>query len=154
MNYTQQIFELLGVKPDEEFALKKAPHCFFQITKSLELWSCGAEKDVWFRDTHNTQFIDILTGKFTIIKISKPTKEEQLAIDYARACGCKWMAKDESKKVFAFKNKPIKVDPQSNDDIFGVGMWFDEDNRSDGLPIGIPISFLSWEDEEPYHIRD
>lgn len=64
------------------------------------------------------------------------------------------MAKDESKKVFAFKNKPIKVDPQSNDDIFGVGMWFDEDNRSDGLPIGIPISFLSWEDEEPYHIRD
>lgn len=29
MNYTQQIFELLGVKPDEEFALKKAPHCFF-----------------------------------------------------------------------------------------------------------------------------
>lgn len=141
-DYTKQIFDMLGVEPDEEFALKEAPHCFFKITKSLKLWSCGAEKDVWFRDTHNTQFIDILTGKFTIIKIPKPTAEEQLVIDYARACGYKWLAKNKNKTVYMYSLKPTK----------GKYYWRPDINDFRHQPTYIPISFLSWENEEPFYI--
>lgn len=159
-DYTKQIFDMLGVEPEEEFRLKfDGGDEFIQtkgkykLDKSLGTLWFNENIGEWRRDL-DAIFLDILNGTAQIVKIPHPTAEEQLAIDYARACGCKWMAKDKNKKVFAFKNKPIKADPQINDNIKSVGIWVNEVDGAGWIPIGIPISFLSWEDKEPFYIGD
>lgn len=156
-NYANQIFDMLGVEPGEEFKIKGKNNVLpylYKLTEKLETYSYDADDDRWRRLYTGEILKDVLNGTYKVVKIPRPTAEEQLAIDYARACGWKWMAKDKSKKVFAFKNKPIKADPQTDYNISGGGIWIDEDDGGGWMPIGIPISFLSWEDEEPYYIGD
>ena len=87
--------------------------------------------------------LEILTGRCDIIKIPQPTAEEKLAIDYARACGFKWLAKDKNKTLAAYKEKPQK----------GTNEWLNTTNDCyDWIEIYLPISFISWEDEEPFYI--
>ena len=83
---------------------------------------------------------DILLGNVEIVKIPKMTKEERIAIDYARICGYKWLAKDKQGGVYAYFDKPSKKST----------VW--ETTNSAMLVVGVPISFLSWEDDEPYYI--
>ena len=88
---------------------------------------------------------DILNGTYTIIKtFDKPTSQEQLAIDYAKACGYKWIAKDGDGIVFAYGDKPNRVDD--------LELW--DYQWEDYMQIKIPISFISWDDKEPYYIGD
>ena len=156
-DYTKQIFDMLGVEPEEEFKITThnpnyRNRYIFKFDKDLNLFT-RTTNTKW--DTALLCFLlEILTGKCDIVKIPRPTAEEQLAIDYARACGYKWVAKDENKKVFAFKNKPIKAEPQSKYNISRVGIWHDKGDEVGCMRIEIPISFLHWEDEEPYYIGD
>ena len=90
----------------------------------------------------NITILDILKNKLKIQKINKPTKKEQLAIDYARALGCKWIAKDKGDLFYAFIEKPHKT----------TTVW--EVGNGEYYVIYIPISFIHWDDEEPYYIGD
>ena len=85
--------------------------------------------------------LEILTGRCDIVKIPHPTAEEQLAIDYARACGRKWIATDKYGTA-AFEKKPVK----------GKYVWLHSEHGK-CFEIHLPISFLSWEDE-PFYIGD
>lgn len=150
MNYSEEIFKMLGIKPNEWFKLKDYLDDKFQIDENLIVYS---------RAIHTSQehilpdlLHSILIGSNIIIKIPKPTPNEQLAIDYAKACGCRWLAKDKNNEINAFVEKPLK----SN--VFG-GWDFSDDNINtkfdyDCVEINIPISFISWDDEEPYYIGD
>lgn len=145
MNYTKQIFEMLGVEPKEEFKLKsrtgKISDTSFKIEEDLDV--IYFDFGDWYK-CEESVLQEILTGEREIIKIPHPTKEEQLAIDYARACGFKWIAKDKNKTVTAFKEKPKK----------GTKEWLNTTNDlDDWIELYLPISFIHWEDEEPFYIE-
>ena len=141
MDYSEKIFEMLGVKPYEEFKINLYPQFEYRINSSLIV---EIHEDTW----HISNFVNlrnILLGEYKIIKIFKPTNEEQLVIDYARLCGYNWITKDQDKKCFTYKLKPLKRERE----------W--QSNFSDYTPaleLGYSLSFLSWEDKEPYYIGD
>lgn len=152
-DYTKQIFDMLGVEPEKEFKLKfMGGDQFIQtkgkykFDKSLRTFWFNDNIGEWRRDL-DAMFLAILNGTAQIVKIPHPTAEEQLAIDYARACGYKWLAKDEDKHVYAYISKPQKNNGHC---VWAVNGSSDED----ALIIGIDIFFIRWEDEEPYYIGD
>ena len=144
MNYSKQIFEMLGIEPWEEFRIPGYnSNLSFCISETLALYCKCSPTDTW--SCTNSLIPDLrslLNGTKTIIKLPKPTPDEQLAIDYARKCGCKWLAKNRGDACYAYNRKPKKEQ-------FG---WVVKDGEA--IKIHIPISFLHWEDDEPYYIGD
>lgn len=142
MDYREQIFKMLDIEPDEEFKLNNGLR--YCLDKDLNLWYRNPE---WFEgrfEAADYSIKDILNGAYKIIKLPKeikPTKEEQIAIDYARLCGYGYLAKDKDDRVYAYDKKPHKI--------IEKGEW---KNGFNCLRIHFPISLLSWEDTEPYYI--
>lgn len=138
-----KVFEILGVKPNEYFKMIDAEfneesNGSYCIDDNLKLHCSTLHNEYVERDSSNAIIIDILRGKKIIIPM--PTEKEQLAIDYARALGCKWIAKDKEDLLYAFTEKPHKM----------TTVWNVEKGKH--YVINIPISFIHWEDEEPYYI--
>ena len=147
MNYRDKMWEMLGVEPNEEFKLGGALcTMIYLIDDEFNLWY--KEEDSLYKRLSDYNVIDILCDPtLAIIKLPKkptPTTQEQIAIDYAKACGCRWLAKDARGIVYGYKNKPVKTTDNS---------WRDK-TLVYSVYIQIPISFLSWHDSEPYHIGD
>lgn len=146
MDYIKYLFEMLGVEPKEEFKLKsrtgKISDTLFKIDEDLAVFY--SDSGYWFM-CEESYLHEILTGKLEIIKIPHPTAKEQLAIDYARACGCKWIAKDENNNIFAYTEKPYKIESYTV-------CWYV--CKGSVIEIKIPISFIHWEDDEPYYIDE
>lgn len=151
-NYSKKIFEMLGIEPMEKFRVKtlmqdeqKEYDGIFYLSSGLVAYyndgiSC---KDY----TDYTVLPKLLSGSFKIIKgLStkniKPTPEEQTVIDYCKLCGYKYLAKDKIGEVWAYKEKPEKRE----------SMWLDLNNDAI-TEIEYNLSFLSWEDEEPWVIE-
>lgn len=144
IDYSKEIFKLLGISPNEIFKVKSPNEVDYKINEGLGILFLN-EKGNW--EGSQLSLVDFLKGNVTIYKKPIPAKMEQLAIDYALACGYHWFAKDKNESVYAYKEKPIKSD--------GNGAWdYDNGNSDCMLEIGLPISFLSWEDDEPYYIGD
>lgn len=128
---------MLGVKPNERFKIK---NCRCELDKDdNEYW---IESNLEIRDSEGRSCLDcllraLLCREYKIIKNPKPTKEDKIIIDYAKLCGCKWLAVDENGALFGFFGKPERADS-----IF-IG-------RGD-TSIHHSLSFLTWEDE-PYYI--
>lgn len=149
-DYTKQIFEMLGVEPEEEFRLKFDDGDSFIQTKGKYKLDKSL-RTLWFNDNigewrkdFDAMFLAILNGTAQIVKIPKPTAEEQLAIDYARACHFNWLGKNKNKSVYMFTLKPSKE----------ISYWKPDCDDVHYQPTYIPISFIRWEDEEPYFIGD
>lgn len=144
-----KIFEMLGVRPHERFRIKGNNNTLpwlYKIDKSLTVLSFYEENNKkwkWKPLYSSTVLQDLLNGSYTIVKFQKMTKEEKIAIEYAKACKCKWMAKDSDNRVFAYKEKPIK----------GNTRWYPAYGE-EFYPIDIPISFISFDDDEPYCLRN
>lgn len=139
----QKFFKILGIKPYECFNLRGDSSLYY-IDYGLNL-HCRTLNDEYKlnKQRSNDIIVDILREKKTIVFIH--AKEDQIAIDYALACGYSWIAKDKDGTIYAYKEKPQKIDNNR--------IWADDNSFRNGtLKIGLPISFLSWEDEEPYYI--
>ena len=152
MEYTKQIFEILGVKPNEEFKITGQDHrTVYRILNNLII-QYRTYKNTWIES--GIPLREFLIGHYgngevlSIIKIPTLTPKEQLAIDYAKACGCDWIAKDSSGQIFGYHSKPKKC---KSDDSYYQDIW---DFGGKNIKIEIPISFLSWKDEEPYYIGE
>lgn len=136
MNYSSQIFKMLGVEPNETFKLKNKTG-LYKISQGLTLM-VEDEFGHW-NSTEDLQYI--LIGTWVIIKTL--TREEQVAVDYARLCGCKWLAKDSRGDIYAYNTKPYK----------DCGIWNGKrDDNPNYMKIRIPLPFLST--DEPYYIGD
>ena len=143
MNYSEKIFEVLGVEPYKEFKLDNAKDLYtYRITNDLRI-EVKVNKFVPWTLSNFIHIRSILLGEHKIIKILKPTKEEQLVIDYARLCGYNWIAKDKDGRCFAYELKPLKIEREWQSDF---------SDYTPALEIGYNLSFLSWEDKEPYYI--
>ena len=140
-----KVFDILGVEPFEEFFIADEEYAGvkYYIDYDLKIYAMPSDSDFGMEEERSDIIIlDILKNKLKIQRIYKPTKKEQLAIDYARAIGCKWIAKDKEGWISGFTEKPHKT----------IEIW----NTKNGeiYPINIPISFIHWDDEEPYYIGD
>lgn len=144
IDHTEDVFKLLGVSPNEVFKVKNLSNGGYKITQDLMVYA-NVDKGRWVKSVYT--IADFLNGTLKIYKKPIPTEIEQIAINYALAYGCHWIAKDSDGVIYAYKRKPHK---SSYSD-----MW-DDDVNDDKLMVEIklPISFLSWEDEEPYYIGD
>lgn len=138
----KKIFDILNVEPYEEFRLKEAESDYtYRITKDLK-FEYRRNNDGWMLqpDYNRIRIIQILTDEQTIIKIPKPTKTEQIAIEYAKACGYNWIARDKNGYLNAFEEKPHRFHDEE---------W--TSYTSHYMRIEIDILFIQWEDE-PYYI--
>lgn len=142
----KKVFDILGVEPNERFKIKyrKNNNIYADIYFIKEDLNIYAETKTTERWT-DLKIRDLLIEHYEIIKLPKVTEKEQLAIDYLKECGYKWIAKDKDDKVFAFRTRPLKN--------FWSG-WESASYVPDSLIVEIPISFISSEDEEPYYIGD
>ena len=140
-NYKDEIFELLGVKPFEKFKLRSQNEIY--------------KNTYWIDDINLLLYEDgspcaayglrhILAGTIEIVKKIIPTEEEILALKYAKAIGCEWIAKDDDDQIFAYNKKPYK------DNRF----YYWSSDEGECYQIYVPISWLSWDDKEPTNIQE
>lgn len=144
MNYTKQFLKLLDLQVNEEFTLlEKEKDYIYRINNDcvLQVKHINKNND-WTQSCFWIE--DIISGKYKITKLKEPKTElERLAIEYAKACKMKWLAKDGFGDIIAFPKKPVR----------GTKLWFKDAPSDKAIEIGIPLSFLKWEDE-PYYIGD
>jgi hypothetical protein len=146
MELKEQIFKLLNIKPNEEFKINSP---FFEKDEKLYTYKLKETMVVEYKDSYGrwnpdwTILPKLLNGEASIKKIIIPTKEEQIAIDYAKLLGYKWLAKDKSGEVCGYIEKPSK----SN------SIWSSPNGEYNYLEYN-NISFLSFEDNEPYYIGE
>lgn len=140
--FIDKIFEMLNVKPNEVFSLRDDTRQY-RITEDLDIQILEDDGD-W---TYAYPTIrDFLTGLLTIVKIPKPTENDQIVIDYARLCGAKWLSVDKNGTCWMSFGKPTKKGTEWRGDIKIDGeVYLDRQ-------LFCNLSFLSWEDEEPYYI--
>lgn len=145
IDFSEEIFELLGVSSDEVFKVDSLFSADYKITKNLKVLTNNG-RGHWIKSAFT--IADFLNGSLTIYKKSVPTEMEQLAIDYALACGCHWFAKDKDGTIYAYIEEPTKYKK--------VGRWHPNKPCFSGevIEIGLPISFLSWEDKRSFYIGD
>lgn len=143
VDHTEDVFKLLGVSPNEVFKVKNLSNIDYKISQDLMVY-VNVDKGHWIKSAHT--IADFLNGNLAICKKPIPTEAEQLAINYAIACGYHWLAKDSDGEIYAYAERPQKT---------FVG-WAYKGNYAKGkiLKIELPISFLSWDDEQPYYIGD
>lgn len=136
----RKIFDILGVEPDEEFKVSDNNFKYsFDHKLGLEFYN-GSE---WHKVENADMYRQIMNGYSRIIKIPKPTEEDKIVIAYAKLCGFKYIAKDASGAVHAFRTKPTRRAECPE--------W---DNDGSYSTLYHNVSFLSWEDEEPYYIGE
>ena len=136
-NYKEQVLSMMNLKINTPFVLRDnrdnrvLPGRYF-INDSMEV--IEEDTNLFF-----TSIRYLITGEFSVIK--DLTEKEKIAIEYAKACGCNWIAKDKHGEIYAFASKPSKSE--------FLSYWYDE-----GICIRLylPISFIHWEDKEPYKI--
>ena len=157
-DYLNKVFDLLGVEPYEEFTILNEDFLGRRFGIYLDLTVYENIRDSFEKEIplveSNRIIADILRKNLTIQKAPKISEKEQLAIDYAKACGYSWLVRDDGGIVWAYKTRPEK---NTN-----LGQWFDpseldSDEYGYGntkLEIGMSLSFLSYRDTEPYYIGD
>ena len=145
MELKEQIFKLLNIKPNEEFKINSP---FFEKDEKLCTYKLKETMVVEYKNNYGQWHPDwtilpkLLNGEASITKIIVPTKEEQIVIDYARLFGYKWLAKDKNGDLCGFSEKPSK----------GSHVWTTSGDYN-YLEYN-NISFLSFEDNEPYYIGE
>ena len=138
MNYSEKIFKILNIKPYEEFKINEHLHTY-RLTEKL-LLEFKLSETSWVEANPGLSYI--LNGTFIIKKALQPTTDkEKLAINYAKACGYKWLAKEKDGTILMFDNKPIRTERH----------WVKECYVDKANILELPISFIKWEDE-PYYI--
>lgn len=145
MDRIKEIFKMLDVEPEEIFTIPevKTPNLIYKITPDLDIKYLDKKlnENLWCYSS--VTLYSLLSGKNTIKKIKEPqSHREKIAIEYAKLSGYNWIAKNKNGSVTAYYYKPFK-----KGNYWWCGGFL-------GTEIKIPISFLSWTDEEPYYIGD
>ena len=145
MNLKEKILSLLQINCGEPFMLYTT-NSYSLLQERYYISNVDLKIYSYEDKTYsNIPLSDILIGKYTIVKLKTQediVEEESIAIKYAQVLGCKWIAKDYNGSVYAYEKKPYKDDE-------GL-CWITEEGKT--VLIGIPISFLKWEDAEPYFL--
>ena len=139
---TKIIFKELDLKPDEEFYIKELPNEKFKINDKLIVYGNSNTKNLFYKtDILN----DILNGFLTIQKIKKPTEDDLAVLKYVKLCGAKYIAQDKDGYIFMYIQRPYKNCTDKSSYLYNKWM----NTNQDAQRIHAPISFISWDDDEP-----
>ena len=146
-SHLEQVFEMLGVNPCEEFKLRfNTTHVsgIYRFDDNLRLERKLDSEGFW--DDMPCLLYQILNGSYIIIKQPiRVSKEDKIVIDYLKLGGYKWIARDREYEVYAYRNKPIKNN--TNCWNYGFGMAYHID-----LKVKL-FHIVKWEDEEPFSLE-
>lgn len=146
MNYTKQIFDMLGVDKDEEFLIKgDCTKSIYQISGILVVYMREPKSDCWQVSPVDLRLL--LTGARTIVKIPHPTERDREILGACKVLGLEYAVRDKNGKPFAYAKKPIKK--------VNYGYWYAEGMylRIDTLTPD-DLAFIRWEDDEPVNIGE
>lgn len=90
---------------------------------------------------HTIKLCNIINGKYNIVKLPILNSDELECVRFYAKHGYRWFARDASGVAYTFKGKPNKYENK--------GWWMTVGESSLNLPMD--LSFLDWEDEEPYY---
>lgn len=150
-NHSEKIFDMLGIEPMEKFKVKTQVNSNTEYDNYIYYFTsdllCYERK--YSSECKNYIILPkLLSGSLKIVKELttkdiNPSPEEQTIIDYCKLCGYKYLAKDKNGKIWAYKEKPVKREE----------MWLDLVLDDTITEIEYNLSFLSWNDEEPWVIE-
>ena len=136
MNNTEKILDIIGLKVGEVFRISTVKESYYFDCK-LNLYN----------EKHETQLPitarRILNGDCEITKIPQLTDNDKEILAFYSKRGYKWFVEDANEEQWAFKNKPFK-----NDD---MGFWNTDSEEIDSNELVDKLSFIFWEDAEPYY---
>lgn len=148
MSLKKEFFKMLNVIPYEEFYLYgQTFKTLFRITEDLKI-EYKINKDTWIPSGISLR--NLIIGEYAngaplfIEKILQPlTEKEKLAVEYAKSCGYKYLAKEKDGTVLMFNDMPVRTER----------CWLKSAYVDKMNILELPISFIKWEDE-PYYIGD
>lgn len=147
--YTQEVFNMLGLYPEEEFKIDIFENDVFKLTEDLELKYRKIDETSWSGNTFLT-LRHLITQRYEKVPIKIIDKNlqklQQVYIQYLKAHGYKYLAKNSNHKIIAFKQEPIKSQK--------VWKPIQGSKPMDTKHIEIPMEFISWYHDKPYYIGD
>lgn len=137
--------EFLEVEEGQEFQLKGNYNTYRIYNNKLEYKSSNTEWSESYRLTVN----DLIESEIIKLPKKKQFTEDELNVFRLIPKEYEWCARDESKTLFLYKNKPIK------DNSF-IGIWIDSeaDNSLNLKALSHLFQSIIYEDEEPLYIPD
>ena len=151
-NHSDEIFNMLGIEPMKKFKVKPTGDSNTEYDDYIYYFTSDLlcyERKYSSECKNYTILPKLLSGSLKIVKELSTkninlTPEEQTVIDYCKLCGYKYICQDNNGQIWAYKEKPEKRS----------FMWTDNDDfEDDPLEIKYNLSFLSWDDEEPWIIE-
>lgn len=137
--------KLFGVEEGEEFKTFENGHTYRIKENVLQFFS--EYDNTWYK---SSLYINDIND-CEIIKIPKKKKftDDELNIFRLIPKEYEWCARDKSKTLFLYKNKPIKDNPF-------IGIWIDSeaDNSLNLKALSHLFQSIAYEDEEPLYIPD
>lgn len=152
MKLNSEILKLLNLKPNQSFKITGpmaassawTPDRVYCFDEDLILYYSSPGINEFSPSMHCKAILyQLLTDPAITIKpVVVPTKEESIAISYFKLAGYKYLAKDGDGRTYAYKGKPSKNLYEK--------LW---EGHCHAYCV-INMSFLSWEDKEPYYIGE
>ena len=157
----KKIFQVLPIQPNKLFRVEVAnPEAHGSLAKTISGKAFSINENLNIHSVNDLLLnpfpipyskellIELLRNPDFIIKpIIVPTREDYITLSYFKLAGYKYIAMDEDGAIWAFKHKPKKIG----------GVWGltnpPPSNEQKGLietRCETPISFLTFEDLEPY----
>ena len=133
-----RICEILGVEVGEIFTIE------FSKGDLTEGYFFGENGYIYnsYKQELNRYIVDLLNGKFRIVKALQYTEEEKEIFKALKVLGFGWIARDRDGLIYAFSLKPDK----------GCASWLDVINSKSCDLKRESFSFVQWEDKEPFEI--
>ena len=161
MELNPETLKILNLKPNQRFAItgpwdlltKWTPDRIYYFDERLVLYYASIGSDDFSPSMYCKDILyQLLTDpEITIKPIIIPTREDYITLSYFKLAGYKYIAMDKDGAIWAFKHKPKKLG----------GVWGLTNPPTPSEQKGVietrcetPISFLTFEDLEPYPLDD
>lgn len=137
--------EFLEVEEGQEFQLKGNYNTYRIYNNKLEYKSSNTE----WSESYYLSINELIESEIIKLPRKKEFTEDELNVFRLIPKEYEWCARDKSKTLFLYKNKPIK------DNSF-IGMWIDSDadNSLSLKAFSHLFQSISYKDEEPIYIPD
>ena len=140
MNNVEKILDVIGLKVGEKFKFKHSN----SLILSDEVYF---DENLILRFTINEcvsgAISKVLSGNVKITKLPQLTDNDKEILEFYSKRGYKWFIEDANEEQWAFKNKPFK-----NDD---MKFWNTDSEEIDSNELIDKLSFISWNDADPYY---
>jgi len=103
MNYSKEIFKMLGIEPNEKFKVKDGSDVYV-IDDNLKTWYINSGKKI--TESFRVTLAQLLIGKYEIVKLPRLTDAERNILE-SIDIKYNWIVRDKDDALWVFADKPI-----------------------------------------------